>query len=50
MREIAGSHDELGFEPLREPPERLFDFPLLMCTRVKVGNMEEPRIHDRTRL
>jgi hypothetical protein len=23
---------------------------LLMCTHVQVGNMEEPGIHDRTRL
>jgi hypothetical protein len=48
--EIAGRHDELRFEPLREAPERPLDFRLLMCTRVEVGNMEEPRVHDRTRL
>src|SRR5262249_54742131 len=44
VREIAGGHDELGLEPLRQPLQRLLDFPLLMCTRVEVGNMEEPGI------
>jgi len=48
--EIAGSYDELGFEPLHEACERALDSRLLMCTRVQVGNMEKPRIHDRTRL
>jgi hypothetical protein len=28
----------------------LLGIPLLMCTHVQVGNMEEPGIHDRTRL
>ena len=50
MREIAGRDDELRLEPLDEPRERLLDVPLLMCTHVEVGNMEEPRVHNRTRL
>jgi hypothetical protein len=50
VREIARSYDELGFEPLDEPCECALDFRLLMCTRVQVGNMEKPRIHDWTRL
>jgi len=50
VREIAGSHDELGLEPVDEPLQRTLDFRLLMCTRVEIGNMEEPGIHDRTRL
>jgi hypothetical protein len=28
----------------------MLDFLLLMCTHVQVGNMEEPGVHDRTRL
>jgi len=50
MREIAGSHDELRFQPLHEPRQRLLNFRLPMCTRVQVGYMEEPRFHNRTRL
>ena len=50
MREIAGSHDELRFQPLHEPRQRLLYFRLPMCTRVQVGYMEEPRFHNRTRL
>jgi len=50
MREIAGSHDELGLEPLDKPLQRMLNFRLLMSTHVEVGNMEEPGIHDRTRL
>jgi hypothetical protein len=48
--EIPGSDDELRLQPLHEPPQRLLYFVLLMCTRVEVGNMEEPRVHKRTRL
>jgi hypothetical protein len=50
MGEIAGGDDELGLEALHEPSESAFYFPLLMCTCVQVGNMEEPGVHDRTRL
>jgi hypothetical protein len=50
VRQIAGSHDELGREPLDEPLQRMLNFRLLMCTHVEVGNMEEPGIHNRTRL
>ena len=50
VREIARSDDELRVEPLHQPRQRLLDLALLMCTRVQVGNMEEPRVHNRTRL
>jgi hypothetical protein len=50
MREIARCDDDLRLQTLHEPYERLLDFPLLMCTHVKIGNVEEPGIHDRTRL
>ena len=50
VREIAGSYDELGLHPLHEPRQRLLYFGLRMCTRVQVGYMEEPRVHNRTRL
>ena len=50
VREIAGSHDELRVEPLNQPRQCLLDFALFVRTRVEVGNMEEPRVHNRTRL
>jgi hypothetical protein len=50
VREIARRHDELRFQALDEPPQRVLDLRLPMSTRVKVGNMEEPRFHNRTRL
>ena len=50
MREIAGGDDELRLQPLDEPRQRLLDLPFLMCTRVQVGNMEKPGVHNRTRL
>jgi hypothetical protein len=50
MGEIARSHDDLRLEPLHQPLQRMLDFLLLMCTHVEVGNMEEPGVHDRTRL
>jgi hypothetical protein len=50
VREIAGRDDELRLRPLHQPPERPLDAGILMCTRVQVGNMEEPGVHDRTRL
>jgi len=50
VREIARSDDELRVEPLDQPRQRFLDFSLLMCTHVQVGNMEERRIHNRTRL
>ena len=50
MREIAGRDDQLRLEPFHEPRQRVLYFPLLMCTRVEVGYMEEPRVHNRTRL
>jgi hypothetical protein len=50
VREIARSDYELRVEPLYQPRQRLLDFALFMYTRVQVGNMEEPRVHNRTRL
>jgi hypothetical protein len=50
VREIAGGHDQLGLQPLHEPRQTLLDLALLLCTRVEVGYMEEPGVHDRTRL
>jgi hypothetical protein len=50
MGEIAGSDDEPGLEPFHEPCQRVLYFCLLMCTRVEIGYMEEPRVHNRTRL
>jgi hypothetical protein len=48
--EVARGDDELGLQPLYELRERLFHVPLLVCARVQVGNMEEPHVHNRTRL
>ena len=50
VRKITRGHDELGLEPVDEPLQRALDVRLLMCICVEVGNMEEPGIHDRTRL
>ena len=50
VRKIARSDDELGLQPFHEPSKRTLYFPLLVCTHVQIGNMEEPGIHDRTRL
>jgi hypothetical protein len=50
VRKIAGGDDELRLQPLREPRKSALDLTLLMCTRVEVGYMEEPRVHNRTRL
>jgi hypothetical protein len=35
---------------LHEPPQRPLHFAVLVCTRVQVGYMEEPGVHNRTRL
>jgi hypothetical protein len=50
MGEIAGGHDELGLQPLYKARESALDLRLRVCTRVQVGNMEEPGGHNRTRL
>jgi hypothetical protein len=50
VRQIAGSHDQLRLQPLHEPCQPLLDLALFVCTRMKVGYMEEPRVHNRTRL
>jgi hypothetical protein len=50
VREIAGSHDELWLQPLGEPRESTLDVRLLVCAHMQVGYMEEPRVHNRTRL
>jgi hypothetical protein len=50
VRQIARRNDELGLQPLHEPRQRLLDVPLLLCTHVEVGYMEEAGFHNRTRL
>jgi hypothetical protein len=50
VREITRRDDEFGLHPLHETRQCTLYLPLLMCTRVEVGNMEEPGLHDRTRL
>jgi uncharacterized protein (DUF58 family) len=50
VREISRCDDELRLDPLHEACKRPLDVRILVCTRVKIGNMEEPRVHDRTRL
>jgi hypothetical protein len=50
MREIARRDDDLRLQTLHESREPALDLPLLMCTHVQVGNMEEPGVHGRTRL
>jgi hypothetical protein len=50
VREIAGSDHDLRLEPLHETCQSVLDVPLLMCTHVQVGNVEEAGVHDRTRL
>ena len=50
VRQIARCDHELRLEALHEPYQCLLDFPLLMCTHVEIGNVEEPGGHDRTRL
>jgi hypothetical protein len=50
VREIAGSDDDLRLDPLHQSRKCNLDFPLLVCTDVQVGYMEEPGVHDRTRL
>jgi hypothetical protein len=50
VREIARRDDDFGLQPLDEPRQRALDFAVFMCTHVQVGYMEEPGVHDRTRL
>ena len=50
VREIAARNHELRFQPLHPPSQRLLRDLVLMYTHVQVVNMEEPGIHDRTRL
>jgi hypothetical protein len=37
-------------EPLHEPRKRPLDVPLLVCTHVQIGHVEETSRHNRTRL
>jgi hypothetical protein len=48
--EVARSDHELRLQPLDELRQRTLHLRLLVCTRVQVGNMEEPYVHNRTRL
>jgi hypothetical protein len=50
MSEIARRDDELRLRSLHEPCERPLDVRLPLCICVEIGNMNEPRVHDRTRL
>ena len=50
MGQIAGRDHQLRLEPFHEPRQRVLYSCLLMCTRVEIGYMEEPRVHNRTRL
>jgi hypothetical protein len=50
VSEIARRDDELRLRSLHESCERALDVRLLVCTRVEIGNMKEPRVHERTRL
>jgi hypothetical protein len=47
---IARGDHELGLEPFGEPCQRVLYFFLLMCAYVEIRYMEEPRVHNRTRL
>jgi hypothetical protein len=48
--QIAGGDNQLRLEPFHEPRQRVLYFSFLMCTRVEIRYMEEPRVHNRTRL
>ena len=48
--EVAGGDDELRLDPFHELREGALDLRLLACTCVQVGDMEEARGHDRSRL
>jgi hypothetical protein len=50
VREIAGGDDELRLEALDQSRQGRPRLPLLVCTCVQVGYMEEPGVHNRTRL
>ncbi len=50
MGQIAGCDNQPGLEPFHEPRQRVLYFYLLVCTRMEIGYMEEPRVHNRTRL
>src|SRR5207248_564913 len=48
--QIARGDDELGAEPPHEAREGRLDLPILACTRVKIGYVQEAYRHDRMRL
>jgi hypothetical protein len=48
--QVAGGDDELGSEPLHERRQGRHDLRILVCTRVKIGYVEEAHRHDRMRL
>ena len=50
VREVAGRDDELGRDPVDECRQRLLDLRVLVCTRVEIGNMQDPCGHERMRL
>src|SRR5207244_5269655 len=48
--QIARGDDELGAELPHEAREGRLDLPILACTRVKIGYVQEAYRHDRMRL
>jgi hypothetical protein len=48
--EIARRDDQFRADPADEGGEGLLDLRILVCTRVKIGYMEEACRHDRMRL
>ena len=50
IREVAGGDDERRLDPAHESGQRRLDLGILVCTRMKIGYMEEACRHDRMRL
>jgi hypothetical protein len=48
--EIAGRDDQLGVDPADEAAQRRLDLGILVCTRMKIGYVEDAGGHDRMRL
>jgi hypothetical protein len=48
--EISRGDDQFRADPPDEGGEGLLDLKILVCTRVKIGYMEEACRHDRMRL
>jgi hypothetical protein len=50
VREVPRRDDQLRLGPLDESAQNPFDLPILACTRMQIGYMEEAYRHDRMRL